>query len=231
MKIILQPFGIGDVIFSMGAIKMLNDKILWPVLPEYASDLNRAYPDIHFIDWNLVKVDYNRKDRHFHQDAEVIPLRWQDVPIWECMKNKFAYFGLDWKLWRPGAMWKRDYEKEFALVKRLDIERGEKFNLINIKWGCQSRDGLRPGASYVSFKAVDNGLRNIVLDIIPGYSLFDWSTIIERAANIHTVSTSLLYLIELLRLSAKEIHLYRRPNEKDFKNVDYIFSKNYILHY
>lgn len=233
MKIICQPFGAGDLIFSMTAIKSLQDKILWPTLPEYVEGFNRAYPSIYFIDHNLVKIDYNRKDRHFHQDAEVIPLRWQDVPLKECMKNKYSFFGLSWQMWKRDAMYNRDFSKEYALFKHLGLSDGEKFNLVNVNWGCWSPTVLKPGTNRAFMQGVvRNDYKIIPMDIIPGYSLFDWSTVIERATEIHTVSTSVLFLLELLNLSAKAIHLYcRKPNEKDFKNVDYIFTKNYQLHY
>jgi hypothetical protein len=202
--------------------------------------LNRAYPDIFFIDRNLVNLDFNRKDRYQLGDLEIIPLAWQDTPLIDCMKNKYRYFGLDWNKWKEWRVWNkdaeggawflRDREKESSLVKHLNIRNNDKYNLVNVNFGCWSPSGLRPGTSHVPV-LVDNGLRNITLDFIPGYSLFDWAAVIERATNIHTVSTSIFYLLELLKLSAKEIHLYpRKPREINFRNIDYLFTKKYILH-
>lgn len=231
MKLILQSFGIGDVVFSMTAIRSLNDKILWGVLPEYVSALNAAYPDIFFVDWNILKIDYNKKDRYFIEDLEVIPLRWQDTPLQFCMRQKYSYFGLNYINWKSNAKFIRNYTREHELIKLLNIEVGEQFNLVNMKFGCHvGGTNFKPEAQSTNFE-VNNGLRNIEMGMIDGYSLFDWSSIIERATNIFTVSTSSFYLFELLRLSAKEIHLYPRlPYEKDFRNIDYLFTKNYILH-
>lgn len=231
MKLINQYFGIGDIIFSMSAIRSLNDKIIWPVLPEYVEGCNRAYPDIDFIDYNLLKIDYDRKDRYQLDDMDVIPLRWQDSPLNKCMQLKYQYFGLSWQGWKQNAKWQRDFTKEEQLIKRFDIHDGEDFNLINIKFGCWSQTKLSPGTSTANFQIPNNGLRNVEMFIGSEFSLFDWAAIIQRARYIYTVSTSVLYLIEMLDLCCKEIHLYPRiPDEKDFRNVDYLFTKPYILH-
>jgi hypothetical protein len=230
MRIVNQFFGIGDVVFSMGAIRHFDDKVLWPVLPEYVEGLNRAYPDVTFVDYTLLKIDYERKDRYLLNGADVIPLRWQDSPLTRCMALKFEYFGLDWRDWKTGAMWKRDYEKESALLAHLNITDGDEFALINVNFGCWSKAGLKSGSSK-AYVGVSTSLRQVTLDFIPGFSLFDWAGVIERASYIASVSTSLLYLLELLELKASEVHLFPRlPYETNFANVSYIFTKTYILH-
>lgn len=231
--LIVQKFGIGDAIFSMSAIRSLRGHILWPVLPEYVEGLSRAYPEVFFFDFNLIKIDWNRKDRYELNGIDVIPLAHQDAPLKDCMKNKYLYFSADWTQWKRNAAYNRDFSKEYQLFKHLGLSDGEKFNLVNVNWGCWSPTVLKPGTNQANLQGViGNEYKIIPMDIIPGYSLFDWSTVIERATEIHTVSTSILFLLELLNLSAKEIHLYcRKPNEKDFRNVDYIFTKNYQLHY
>lgn len=219
MKLILQRFGIGDVIFSMTAIRSLNDKILWPVFPQYVDGLNAAYPDINFINSNLCNVDYNRKDRYFINDCEVIPLSHQDIPLKDCMKNKYSYFNLDWRHWKINGMYERNKEKEERLFKELGISKGESYNFISQTFQCDFK-----GKGNIH---LDNGLKNVYLTQTPGYSLFNWSTVFERATTIHMVSSSNIYLMELLELKAKEIKLYiRRPQEKNHENYDYILQKH-----
>jgi hypothetical protein len=228
--IIIQRFGLGDHIFSMGAIRMLDGVVIWPTLPEYVEGHSRAYPDIVWVDWNLINLDWNRKDRYMLGGLDVIPLAHQDVPITSAMKNKHAYLGLDWRDWKTGAMWHRDYEKEAALLAHLNIKDGDQFALINVNFGCWSKAGLRSGSSK-AYVGVSTNLRQISLDFLPGFSLFDWAGVIERASYIASVSTSLLYLLELLELKASEVHLFPRlPYETNFANVSYIFTKTYILH-
>lgn len=223
MKVINQPWGLGDIIFSMTAIRSLQDKVLWPVLPAYVDGLNKAYPDIIFINLELLKINFAEKNRYNIIDMDIIPLRFNDIPVTDCMKNKYSYFNLDWKDWKTNAMYKRDKFKEIDLFKLLDLKPGEEYNLISETFQCDFNGSKRI--------TVDNRLKNVYVRSIPGYSLFDWSTVFEEASNIYVVSSSNIYILELLKLKAKEIKIYtRQPKEKDHSNYDYILtSHNYIL--
>ena len=65
---------------------------------------------------------------------------------------------------------------------------------------------------------------------VPRYSLFDWTLVISHAVEIHTVSTAILFMLEMLPLN-QPINLYcRKPIEQNFSFVDYIFTKPYIIH-
>lgn len=133
-------------------------------------------------------------------------------------------FGKDWKRWREST-WVRDTEKENELFyKVLGLHDGAEYNLVN--------NMFRSDASGKALVNVVNGYKNIPLRNIEGFTLLDWGKVIENAMNIYTVSTSINYVIELLELKAKEIHLYcRKPEERNFNNIDYIFTKEYKLHY
>lgn len=222
MKLILQRFGVGDIIFSMSAIRSFKDKVIWPVLSHYVDGLNKAYPDVFFIDSNLINIDFNKKDRYNVVDLSVIPLAHQDIPLIDCMKNKYSYFNLDWKDWKKDAAYKRDKIKEKELFTQLGLVKGEKYNLISDTFQCDFKGKKRI--------QLQNGLKNVYLTSTADYSLFDWSYVIENASNIHAVSSSCIYLFELLDLKAEEVKLYlREPREKDHSNYDYILAKKYIL--
>ena len=61
---------------------------------------------------------------------------------------------------------------------------------------------------------------------IDGFSLYDWAMVIEGAKEIHTVSTSILYILELLKVKPV-VNLYKRfPDEKDHRNYDYLLKNN-----
>lgn len=63
-------------------------------------------------------------------------------------------------------------------------------------------------------------------------SLFDWATVIQKAAAIHTVNTSIIYLLEMLELEAPEVHLYQRTIKgQTFDNIKYILKRHkYVFH-
>lgn len=238
MKLLInQPFGLGDVIFCMTLARNWikeGHTITWPVFSQFVDQLNRAYPDVTFIDWQSIKVDYNRKDEHDWENYRVVPLRWNvqlmNVPYKECMSSKYSLFGLDWNTWKEGARWERDEEKEMKLfggtrvyyLTKTDCSI-EPYRLINNTFGSDSK-------LKISIPNLSDDLPNIYMQNYDGYSLFDWALILERATEIHTVSTSIIYILEMLDISCP-IHIYKRePIEKNHDNYSYILkSHNYIL--
>lgn len=227
--IINQFFGLGDIIFCQEiAWQYLREghKVIWPVEPHFVEGLNRAYPDIVFIDKNKLNIDY--ENRSFYQSGEtmILPLRFADsitkVAYKDCMRAKYLLVSKPLSSWRSqAALFQRSWISEYGLYANLNAKK-KRYNLISPFFGSNSQ-----------FKAsitVDNGLPNIELCTLPGRSLFDWVMLIENAAEIHAVNSSILYLLEVLNLEMP-IHLYQRlPVERGFENVDYLFTKPYILH-
>ncbi len=233
MIVPIQQWGIGDIIFEMTLVKSFKDSIWWPVNKQFVEGLQRAYPDVWFMDAadSTVRAsgyDDNRKEEYWLSAMRFLPLRWADVmlnlPYTMCMQAKYLMYSLDWQDWKRDAMFKRYPVKENELQAFLGIADGLPYNLVN-RYFRSNNSGKADILPY-------NGLRNVEMRTIPGFSLFDWAGIIENATEIHTVSTSIIYILELLELKAKEIHLYKRlPDENDFKNIDYLLtSHDYILH-
>ncbi len=166
--------------------------------------------------------DADRKQDYIIGDYHFLPLRWADVmlnvPYTMCMKAKYMLYSLDWKAWKVRAAWYRDIERETALQTKVGIIPGKPYKLINRHFRSNNS-----GIAEIKEQGIE--MRNV-----SGFSLFDWCSILEDATEIHTVSTSIIYLLELLDLKMP-IHLYERlPDENHFKNVDYLFTKPYILH-
>lgn len=226
--IIQQWFGLGDQIWGQ---TIANDfiaagyKVLWPVAPHLAEGLNRAYPNVLFIDYNLVKINYENKEFGEIAGITMLPMRYSESlmgkPYKFHMESKYSFLGKDWRTWREGAEFKRNSKKESDLMKLLGAD--EPYNLISATFGT--------GSQYKKDVVVSNDFKNIEMQSVDGYSLFDWAGVIENAETIHAVSSASLYLFELLNLRAKEVHLYtREPIEHDFKFVEFLFTKPYILH-
>jgi hypothetical protein len=227
--IVNQFFGIGDVIWSQTLVRYLANgkRIIWGVLPRYVDGLSRAYPDITFVDHRLLNIDYDRKEDHIDRGSRILPIRWADVmlnkPYNMCMRAKYDLYEMPWEQWVNRAKWQRNIFHEQEFFKRFDIE-GD-FNFVNNFAGSESQ--------LLGSIQLDNGLPTIEMREIEQYSLFDWAHILEQATHIHTVSTSIIYVLEMLHLKAKEIHYYLKPNEADFSSTDYIVKNsrhNYILH-
>lgn len=239
MKILInQFFGLGDVIFCQQIANHLIEEghtITWPVLSHFVEGLARAYPNVTFVDYKKVNIDYDNRTEREENGYYVLPLRWNvellNVPYTQCMSSKYDLMGLDWQDWRKGAMWQRDERREATLreimyrkIHSQNTDTQYRYNLINDTFGSELKHKVKIN--------VNNGLPNIYMSAINGYSLFDLSLLIENATEIHTVSTSIIYILEMLDLKAPQIHLYNRPIAgQGFDNIDYILTKHkYIFH-
>jgi glycosyltransferase involved in cell wall biosynthesis len=218
---ILQPHGIGDVIFCQTLVRGLGDyDITWPVQSQFIEGLQAAYPDINWMLDTKSPVPLTIKTDSRCGDYRAIPIRWSDqilrVPYMYVMKAKYNMYKLDFKDWKRRAMWKRDSEKEEKL-----------FNLLNLK----PKQYVLKNLTFLS-----NSSRKIEIDVegiemreIPGYSLFDWAKVFENAKEIHTVSTSILYILDLLNTCSVNVYV-RRPNEKDHSFYNYIFTDKKFIY-
>lgn len=224
-----QFFGMGDIIFTQSIAHHFLEKgysVLWPVEDFYFEQCRKAYPKITFIPQSIVQPEWFQiKDKRIVGEFQVVPIRWSDsymkVLYKDVMIAKYMMYEMDWKEWRKHGMWQRDFDNEYKLMSYLDIE-GVKYNLINKTFGTG-------GNRSVNIE-ISNGCKNVEMSNIPGFTMFDWGLVFENAQEIHTVSTSILYMLELLSIE-KPIHLYVRQGvETDFSFVDFLFTKPYILH-
>lgn len=229
--IVQQYFGAGDAIWGQ---TIANDfikkgyKVIWPLLPAFVEGFNRAYPKVTFIDYNLVKVNYENKEFKEIDGVLMLPMRYSEhlmgKPYKFHMESKYSFLGKDWKTWKHGAKFRRDTKKEMELMNHLGLLDDESpYNLVSTVFGSKGQ--------YKLDISVNNEYKNIEMRNIEGYSLFDWSMVIENATTIHAVSSASLYLFELLDYTAKEVHIYtRKPIEPNLEYTRFLMSKDYILH-
>jgi hypothetical protein len=225
--IINQFFGLGDILFC---IPMARDfiarghKVLWPVEPQYVN-INKHFPEITFVDKSLLQINYELKEDRLGNGFMVLPVRWthtmHKVGMDLCMKIKYDHLKMDWKMWRE-LSWKRDEKAEDILFRKLGLREGEKYCLVNQFFQTDNRGNCKI--------MPPEGMRVIQMSSMEGFTLMDWGKVIENAAEIHTVSTSIIYMLEVMDKVTQPVHLYiRRPAEKDHSYYDYLLEKkNYI---
>lgn len=225
-----QYFGLGDVIWAQSIAHHFINRgytVLWPVEDKYFEGCRYAYPNISFFPQSFIQPEWFQiKDKRLVGDIQIVPIRWSDsymqVQYKHVMAAKYMMYDLPWESWREHGMWVRNPKKEMQLIDELGIDANAPFNLVNKRFGSS-------GERSVNIQ-VSNSFKNIEMREVPGYSLFDWTAVMFLAEEIHTVSTSILYMLELLPIK-KPIHLYvREGQETDFSFVDFIFTKPYILH-
>lgn len=222
-KLIINQFqGLGDVIFSMSLINEWIKKgfeVIWPVVDGYVN-IQKHYPKVKFVPKDSLKINYHSRTFDDTPEGKVIPIYWahaaQGLPYTKVMQCKYGWFKADWRKWKE-AMYERDRAAEDALFYDvLGLSDDKPYTLINKHFRTDQSGVVKVEANGVE-------LRNI-----PGFTLMDWSKVIENAAEIHTVGTSINYLIELLDCKAKEIHLYlRQPDEKTFDGYKFMLTDKY----
>lgn len=207
----IQAFGMGDIIFAQTLVRRIAQgrNIVWGVWPEYIWQLKRAYPDIEWVNWKDLDINYNCQEDVILDDKRLLPIRWSaeymGVPYANVMSSKYGMYGMDFKEWKQEAMWVRDMKKERQLCKELGVSVKDEFTLI-----C-------PNFSNGSISVPVNG---IVMRNIDGYSMFDWAGVILRAKGIHAVSTATLFMFQLLGIMGKVTLYPRLPAEKTLKNIE-----------
>ena len=216
-----QWAGIGDILFIEPIMRKYfqnGHTVILPVLNQLLS-LQPYFPYVKFVDMDSLDIDYEEKNVVETEEHIILPIR-HSVPR---MGNKYVMVDMDFNDWR-NLTWLRHRNKEEKLKKILGIKAGDKYNLINGNF-----------SSHYPFVqreiVVRNGNKNIIMTPIKGFTLLDWAGVIENATAIHTVNTSIMYMLEILELSTNDIHVYsRNENGKDFIKVDYLFNLKNTKH-
>lgn len=229
--IINQFFGIGDVLFCIEIARKYiraGHKVVWAIEPHYLN-IAKHFPEINFMDKNLLDIDYSNRKQVDGDGYTIIPLRFSDsimkVPYKDCMKSKYLMFNMDWKEWRKlENSWVRDSKSEDKLFELLGIKPNERYCVVNMQF--------TNGGGKSIHLPLNRDMKTVEMSMIPGFSLLDWAKVLEYASEIHTVSTSIIYLLEMINSRATNIHIYKRkPIEKNHDNYSYILTNrhNYIL--
>lgn len=235
MKYIFNQFqGLGDILFCEPIAKHFyengKNQIIWPVNAEFLW-LNEYLPYINFVakhqynfNWESTFIGQNNDEYH-------IPLRFAN-PIfrklhphdysdqYHTMLDKYRLLNLDTSLWRT-LKWIRNIEKENELFYKHGLLDNTPYILVNNNWS----------ANTINIQVSnDQNYPIVYMNKIDNYTMLDWAKIIENAHEIHTVSTSNLYMIETLNIIAKRVYIYpRRPRENNFDGISEFVNKKFYL--
>lgn len=200
----------------------LREKILW--IKDYI-------PDIEFCS---VDDDFPGKE-YYGQDLIIVSpqfvyLGLMNTHLWgnnyevrdedTCMvmNSKYLLMHMDWNNWSDGFKFKRNSDKENDLYYNvLGLKDNSDYVFVNRYANTDNRRN-----DNLNFPKFD--IPTIELQILDGFSLFDWCKVIENAKEIHTAHTSINYLIEKLNIKAEKYLMYQGIH---YANVQHIpFAKN-----
>lgn len=253
--IINQVKGIGDIFYLQKAVKYISknvDEVIWyvhsnyyyikdyikygnikylrlPLVGEEFHDEEKKWynhfytPHIHGLgyDGNIVKVFSKELDAFLYYFPFANSVGLNITPKF-VMNAKYKMIKMSDQNWQKYFTYIRNEERENDLRIKYGVELNEEFIFVN---------SLMKSFDYDEVKInIDSNIKVIKNDGSPCH-LFDFCWLLENAKEIHTVETSLCYLVETLN-TTDNLFCYSRNNV--YGNFDYIkdvYKKNwkYIL--
>ena len=222
---IRQPAGIGDIFYCLKIACLLlqkGNKVVWPVIKEfsYIGDYIK-YPNLSF------PIHPNPADGNaeIYNVKPIIPLQHADYLIPELredvMKAKYELVKQDSADWLDYFCFFRNYEREGQLYRHLN-PMNEKYILRSNNVGSPP-DFIKKDIRLDHIDENKAGSPRIIdIDVIEGYNIFDWCTLLEKASEIHMVDTAFMYIMEKLDLKGSVFKLYSRFNPANFNVVKHI---------
>lgn len=218
--IINQPFGLGDIIFLQGLVEKLrqDSSIIFPVADEY-----------HWVQNYLGRenVQFPRRSQYpiNYEDATMregyLPLRFSTQVLrglsphdyshdHTVMEDKYTLMSEDYSSWRNFPI-KRNYEKEQELINHLGLN-GNDYIFVNEMFGSQA-----VGQGHITLPDLEGKV--VSLARVAGYTLFDWIGVLEKCKAFYTVDTSVVWLIDYLKLEGPKTMFSRSTNTSGIKKV------------
>jgi len=242
--LIYQPCGLGDILFLQKVAYTLKEadyEVWWPVVHEFKW-LSDYIPDFNFVSWNDDDSPVNGSTQPVPESCQ-FPYREEYVhgapskitddffffqgfgdykPI---MAGKYDHVGLDWSDWRNYVLFNRNKEKEDELYyKVLGLNDDSTYVLVNRYWCTRPKIEI---CDRISVNPDDYGGAQVVeTKHIPGYTLFDWCKVIEKAAGYNFIETAWNYLFESPELfdKVKNKPMFLHHRWGNWSEVQYLFN-------
>ena len=232
---VYQPVGIGDILFIQKLVRRYADsghRVVCPILDRFEwLRPTLAYPGVSYplIRGRSVqafdhcqeffalakRADEDLGNPAFWHPVETphflfLPLgpshrRYGDHRVMPC---KYELCGLDYSDWADYVTLARDAGQERRLFEALGLRDGIRYTLVNEHCSAGRLPMVVPG-------------RCVRMEYLEGFGLLDWLLVAERAARIVTIDTSLVLLVEILKLGQPlyMISRYRPPHFDGTKEI------------
>jgi hypothetical protein len=239
--LLYQPSGLGDILFIQKICKYYHNlgyKIILPVVHEFKW-LNNYIENVEFISWEdkekklswgdilpdnikFPKKEYYNSNQESIFTDDFIYINFFRPPHGRTMSVKYDMLGLDYSDWADYLTFNRNKEKEDNLFYNiLGLKDDEEFIFVNDNFQTRPYPMKFP---YMS-KDIPKDKKIVNLELIDGYSIFDWCKVIEKSNGIYMIESSLNYVLESKEMRnnlPKDLNLYSRNN--NFWEVDYLFN-------
>lgn len=209
-----QPGCLGDILFTLNFAEQLSKEadVYWKVAPTFwESGIKRVISPAKIGPNVFQPSDTNKLFTLCDMVDRSNP---------ELMRVKYTRYGLDWKDWASSVKFERNHETEDDLRKHLGIEKGDPFVIYNDSYGFNM-----PHNGVVKSIPEDYDGKVIKLQVFNEATIFDWCWIFENAEQIHTVDTSILYVVESLDVKAELMSCHPRHYKFIPPMINNLFKK------
>lgn len=228
--LINQPAGIGDILFLQKFVDIkLSEgfEVVFPVNPNliYLNDYIKK-PNLKFVS---IDENFSHKGAYYsnksikEENFEFYPFNVADQHIvGSCLEAKYTLANQDFNGWQNHLVWERNTEKENQLFyNHLNLKDDDKYIIVSNTWGT-------PPATAKRDMVINSPHRLINIQLLDGYTPFDWGKVLENATEIYMIDTSFNYILEKLDLKAENLYLYSRFTPPNFSHIINLFKKNWI---
>jgi hypothetical protein len=230
--LIYQPLGLGDIIWVQPIIDKMIERgfdVYYPINNLY-HDMISKYIKKNKLYWCRESDDFPLKEFYGHTSSldmgkdVYLALSYADRHILNCsvMASKYYYTNTTLSDWRENFNPARDYERENKLIECYGLNKDS--IIVNENFGTNPISRTLPVVNKTGVHRM-----SMEQDRDNGFQLFDWIGALENAKEIHTVETSLCYLIDKFchntKLFMYEKRLQHEPNNY-YNNVNLVYRNS-----
>jgi hypothetical protein len=208
--LIHQPLGLGDILFVQGIVKYLIEDgwtVHYPVSQLYYKMLS-DYIKIDGLIWYKSGAEwpnsvnslaeyplsnhYGREEEYKDDKSWYLPLTFSDLYCrTQPMVSKYFFSNVPAGDWREGLKIQRNIDKENKLINTYNLY--DNFIIINKNFNSPE---IKKEIEINIKSDLKIHKMSYYQDRDNGFTLFDWIGAIEKAFEIHTVGTSVAYLVD-----------------------------------
>lgn len=228
--IIKQPAGIGDVFFCQKIARVMMSReyqVIWPLRPDIIW-IREYIPNIYFPSVDDVfpgkEIFDTAAGFAIEETGAFISIATADLTHndGKIMSSKYSMLGIDFSDWQDYFHFDRNLDKENELYYNvLGLTDDAEFIFINNLYNTDIKNSNLFSKNNFDLPVVE-------LKIIDGFTLFDWCKVLERAKKIHTINTSINYIIEVIDTLYDEYVIYAH-DERNKSEIDYLFKKPHTM--
>lgn len=233
--LIRQPAGLGDILYIQKICNhyfSLGYEVFLPIV-DYYYDVVKKHLSVSNINICRENQDFPMKDLYNSTNIRpmknnrtgdlYIPLQYANYGYKEdvILYSKYNMVNIDFSDWKDFFSIKRDIEKEERLYYDiLKLEQGEEYIFVNNKFAT-------PPDLHQREIILPKNKKIVEMNFINGYNVFDWLKVFEEAKEIHTVDTSICYLIEKLSTKNKKFLYSRNRPDRGFEYIRKIYTSDW----